>query len=101
MKLLIITAIAEFEKAVTQMLKEAHIDAFSSSDVEGHKNLNSMVNTQNWYSSGKISDESVLIFSFTEEEQIAEFMRAARAFNEKQKTQNRIRAVVLPIEQHL
>lgn len=101
MKLLIITAIAEFEKAVTQMLKDAHIEAFSSSDIEGHKNFNSMVNTQNWYSSGNISDESLMIFSFTEEGQVEEFMAAARVFNEKQKTNNRIRAVVLPIEKHL
>lgn len=101
MKLLIITAIAEFEKPVSQMLKQAQIEAFSSSDIEGHKNINSMVNAQNWYSSGNISDDSLMIFSFTGQEQIDEFMSAARAFNEEQKTQNRIRAVVLPIEQHL
>lgn len=101
MKLLIITAIAEFQDALTQMLKDANIEAFSSSDIEGYKNLNSIVSTQNWYSSGRIADESLMVFSFTEDRQIDAFLKAASAFNEERKTDNRIRAVVLPIERHL
>lgn len=101
MKLLIVTAIAEFQDELSQMLKDSNIEAFSSSEIEGYKNLNSMVSTQNWYSSGRIADESLMVFSFTEDRQIDEFMKVASAFNDRQKTNNRIRAVVLPIERQL
>lgn len=101
MKLLIVTSIAEYQEDVVKLLKASHIQAFSSSEIEGFKNLNSMVSTENWYGNRTISDQSVMIFSFAEEEHVDEFLASAKQFNEKVKTKNRVRAVVLDIEKQI
>jgi len=101
MKLLIITALAEFQKDVLKILKEAEIEAFSSSDIEGHKNANSFIAAQSWFPGERSGDESMLFFSFTKEELIAPLFELIKEYNKNLTTSNPVRVAVVGIEQFI
>ena len=99
MKLLIVTSLSEFQKDILKLFRESHIEAFSTSDIDGYKN--SLVATQSWFPGEKPGNESVMLFSFTEEEKIDSFFQLAKEYNDHLETNNPVRAVVLPIERHI
>ena len=101
MKLLIVTSVVAFHKDVLKLFKKANIEAFSSSEIDGYKNGNSLVATQSWFPGEKGGNESLMFFSFTDEEKITDFFSTVREFNNKMETNNPIRAAVLPIEQSI
>lgn len=101
MKLLIVTSVVTFQKDVLKLFKKANIEAFSSSEIDGYKNGNSLVATQSWFPGEKGGNESVMLFSFTEEEKITDLFKYLREYNENLETNNPVRAVVLPIEQSI
>ena len=101
MKLLIVTSVAAFQKDVLRLFKKANIEAFSSSEIDGYKNGNSLVATQSWFPGEKGGNESLMIFSFTDEEKIADLFKYLKEYNEHLETNNPVRAVVLPIEQSI
>lgn len=101
MKLLIVTALHEYQKPVLKLFKQADIEAFSSSEIDGYRNINSLVATQSWFPGEKGGNESLMFFSFTEEEKIREFFTITKEFNAGLNTNNPVRAIVLPIEDHL
>lgn len=101
MKLLIVTALHEYQKPVLKLFKQANIEAFSSSEIDGYRNINSLVATQSWFPGEKGGNESLMFFSFTEEEKIREFFAITKEFNAGLNTNNPVRAIVLPIEDHL
>lgn len=101
MKLLIVTALHEFQKKVLKLFREAEIEAFSSSEIDGYKNANSLVATQSWFPGEQGGNESSMFFSFTEEEKVKKFFGLLREFNAGLQTDNPVRAVVLPIEDHI
>ena len=98
MKLLIVTSVAAFQKDVLKLFKKANIEAFSSSEIDGYKNANSLIATQSWFPGEKGGNESSMFFSFTDEDKITVFFSFVREFNNKMETNNPIRAVVVPIE---
>ncbi|UZH54938.1 hypothetical protein JRG66_13355 [Salinimicrobium tongyeongense] len=101
MKLLIVTSVVAFHKDVLKLFIKANIEAFSSSEIDGYKNGNSLVATQSWFPGDKGGNESVMLFSFTEEEKITQLFRYLKEYNEKLETNNPVRAVVLPIERSI
>lgn len=102
MKLLIVTSVSEFQKEVLKLFKKANIEAFSSSEIDGYKNAaNSLVATQSWFPGEKGGNESLMFFSFTEEEKIREFFTYITQFNQNLETNNPVRAVVVPIEESI
>lgn len=99
MKLLIVTAVEEFQKDVLKLFKKAGIEAFSTSEIEGYKNgNNSVVATQSWFPGEKGGSESLMVFSFAQEEKIAPFFKLVEDYNNTLKTNNPVRVVVVPIE---
>lgn len=99
MKLLIVTAVEEFQKDVLKLFKKAGIEAFSSSEIDGYKNgNNSVVATQSWFPGERGGSESLLFFSFTEEANIDAFFTLVTEYNQNLETNNPVRVVVLPIE---
>lgn len=99
MKLLIVTAVEEFQKDVLKLFKKAGIEAFSSSEINGFKNgNNSVVATQSWFPGEKGGSESLLVFSFAEEEKIDSFFELVTDYNSALETNNPVRVVVVPIE---
>ena len=101
MKLLIVTAVEEFQKDVLNLFKKANIENFSSSDIDGYKNRSSLLMASNWFSAGKGGSESSLFFSFTEDEHIDTLSNLIKEFNTNLETNNPLKAVVVPIEKFI
>ena len=70
MKLVLVTAVEEFQKEVLKIFKKANIENFSSSDIDGYKNVPSLFMASNWFSAGKGGNESIMFFSFTSKHKI-------------------------------
>lgn len=99
MKLLIVTAVEEFQKDVLKLFKKAGIEAFSTSEIDGYKNANnSVVATQSWFPGEKGGSESLMVFSFAPEEKIDPFFELVIQYNNNLETNNPVRVVVVPIE---
>ncbi len=101
MKLVMVTAVHEFQKDVLKLFKKANIESFSSSDIDGYKSVSSVLMASNWFSSLKGGTESSLFFSFTEEDNIDSLFNLIKEFNENLETNNPVRAIVLPIEKYI
>jgi len=101
MKLLILTIIVEHKEALVQLLKKAHIDRYSTSEIKGHKEGSSSLSASNWFSniSGDVNSE--MLFSFVEEEKIKLLFELIKEFNAELPTNNPIKGVVLPIESYI
>ncbi|TRX61865.1 hypothetical protein FNH22_03560 [Fulvivirga sp. M361] len=101
MKLLIITAVAQFQHEVSRLLKEAKIDSFSSSGIDGYKESTLQLINSGWFVGERGGVRSHLFFSFTEEEKVEKLMQLIKAFNEKLETDNPVKMVVVPIEKYI
>jgi len=101
MKLLMVTSVEEFHDDILQMFKQAEIYSFSESDIGGHKTIASVVSSANWFAAGKAGTQSILFFSFTEDENIDKVFVLLKEYNNNLETNNPIKAVVLPIERTL
>lgn len=101
MKLVVVTAVEEFQSAILKLFKKANIENFSSSDIDGHKNGSSVLMASSWFAGQKSGDESSLFFSFAEEEKIDTLFDVIKEFNSNIETNNPIKAVVVPIERFI
>jgi hypothetical protein len=101
MKLVIVTVVEEFQKDVLKLFKKAHIENFSSSEIDGYKNGSSVLMASNWFSGEKAGNESSMFFSFTEDENIDALFGLIKEFNNNLETNNPIKAIVVPIEKFI
>lgn len=101
MKLLIVTTVSEFQQGILKLFKKANIEAFSSSEIDGYKNTNSLIATQSWFPGHKGGNESLMFFSFTDEVKIDEIFEYLKEYNTHLETNNPVRAIVLPIEKSI
>ena len=101
MKLLLVTAVEQFEKEVMQLFKEAEIENFSGSEIDGYKPPVSLMMKSNWFPNVKGGVESSLFFSFTEDKKIDALFALIKEFNTQLETNNPIKAVVVPIERSI
>ncbi|APS38967.1 hypothetical protein [Salegentibacter sp. T436] len=101
MKLLIVTSVAEFQKEILSIFKKANIEAFSRTEIDGYKNTNSVIATVSWFPGEKGGNESLMFFSFTENEKIELLFDLVSEFNENLETNNPIRAAVVNIENYI
>lgn len=101
MKLLIVTAVEQFEKEIPKLFKKANIENFSESDISGFKNPTTMLRTASWFPSDSGGVESSLFFSFTEGANIEILFKLIEEFNKNMETNNPIKAVVVPIEKFI
>tara|TARA_R100001369_G_scaffold62875_1_gene89831 strand:- start:1030 stop:1335 length:306 start_codon:yes stop_codon:yes gene_type:complete len=101
MKLLIVTSVAEFQKEILSIFKKANIEAFSRTEIDGYKNTNSVIATVSWFPGEKGGNESLMFFSFTENEKIELLFQLVSEFNENLETNNPIRVAVVNIENYI
>lgn len=101
MKLVIVTAVAEFQNDILKLFKKSNIENFSESDIDGHKSSNGYMVSPNWFGSRNEGNESTLFFSFTDEDQIDVLLALIKEYNKNIETNNPIKAVVLPIEKSI
>lgn len=101
MKLVIVTAVAEYHEAVLDLFKKSGIETFSSSDIDGYKEKSSLLATQSWFPSMKGGNDSHMYFSFTNAALISSLLKEIRKKNADFAAENPIRAIVLPIEEYV
>lgn len=101
MKLLIVTVVEEFQLEARRLFKESHIERFSGSEIDGFKEVPSFLGNSSWFPSEAGGAESIMFFSFTEEEKIDIFFELAKKFNNQLETDNPIKAIVVPIERSI
>jgi hypothetical protein len=101
MKLVIVTVVEAFHKDVIKLFKQAGIESFSESDIDGYKNGSSLLMASNWFSGTKGANESNMFFSFTEDARIDSLFNLIKEFNANLETNNPIKAIVVPIERYL
>ncbi|HEY9082216.1 MAG: hypothetical protein OQJ96_08320 [Flavobacteriales bacterium] len=101
MKLLIVTAIAAHQQEVLKLFKASGIEAFSSSEIDGYKNISSLIAAHSWFPSQPGGNESLLFFSFSEEEKVNQLLEKVQTFNANTENFNPIRAAVIAIEKFI
>jgi len=98
MKLLLITAVKEFEKEIKQILKKSEVKSFSYKDVKGFKDSSEDAMEANWFATNMQENESVLFYAFLQKENADKIFDLVAEFNEKQKTASHIHLAMLNIE---
>jgi len=98
MKLVIITAIKQFEKDIKLQLKKANVKTFSFRDVTGYRDSTEDAVETNWFSSEMNQTESILFYAFVKNETVDILFDTINDFNNKQKTLSHIHVAVMNIE---
>lgn len=99
MKLLLITAIEEFEKEVKNILKHSGVKVFSYQSVKGYKNTKKEL--ENWFSLDNIEIDSLLFTVFIESEYVDEIYKSVEEFNSKQVTLSHIHIATVQLEKSI
>ena len=100
MKLLMITAIREFEKNVKDILNHSGVKSFSYHYVKGYKN-ESDGSSENWFGASHTEIDSVLFAVFIDENFTEEVYKKVELFNGKQKSLSKIHVATLNIEKSI
>jgi hypothetical protein len=98
MKLLIITAVAAFEKEIKIMLKKANINTYSFQDVKGYSDISEETIDSNWFAAEYNETESILFYAFARTEEVDQIFNLINTFNAKEETLSQIHVAVLNIE---
>ena len=98
MKLVVITAIAEFDKEVKKMLKEAKVLSYSYRDVKGYRDSTEDAVETNWFGSEMNETEAILFFAFVAKENVDKLFELVNEFNKEQKTLSHIHVASLNVE---
>ncbi len=98
MKLLLITAVSEFENEVKQILNKAQVKTFSYREVTGYRNTSEDAIESNWFGTERNENESIMFYAFVEKENVDAVFNAIGIFNSKQETLSHIHSAVLNIE---
>ncbi len=98
MKLLLITAVAEFENEVKQILKKAQVKTFSYREVTGYRNTSEDAIESNWFGSEMNENESIMFYAFVPKENVDMVFSAISEFNSNQETLSHIHSAILNIE---
>ncbi|MBX9807280.1 MAG: hypothetical protein K2X95_05745 [Flavobacteriaceae bacterium] len=98
MKLLLITAVKEFEKEIKQILKKAQVKSFSYRDVKGFKDNSEDAIEANWFATNMQETESVLFYAFVQKDKVDTLFELVEIFNKEQVTKSNIHIAVLNIE---
>lgn len=100
MKLLIVTAIRECMDAIDRIFDKHGVRVYSTTNIRGIRNdIGKPSVADNWFGTdGKIPYDSVMLFSFTDEETAKATLQSLAAYNEKDNQDFPVRAFLLPVE---
>lgn len=98
MKLFIVTCLKEYREDVNKIFKQANIHVFSTTDVIGFKDDQAHNVLEDWFASGDEKFDSMMLFSFTADENAEDAMDLINKFNEEYKTGFPVRAFIVPVE---
>jgi len=100
MKLIVITAIAEFDKEIKKMLKEAKVKSYTYQHVKGFRDSTEESLENNWFGSEMNETETVLFYVFTAKENIDSIFNTISEFNHNQNSISKIHIASLEIERY-
>lgn len=98
MKLLLITAVEEFEKNVKEILVHAGVSAFSYTSVKGYKSEGGLISLENWFAAQVTESDSLLFTVFVPDENVEKVFHYVEKFNQKREFFSRIHLSSLDIE---
>jgi hypothetical protein len=98
MKLLLITAVKEFEKDIKLILKKSEVKSFSYRDVKGFKDNSEDAIEANWFANNRQETESILFYAFVKKEKVDALFELVEAFNKIQVSKSNIHIAVLNME---
>lgn len=101
MKLLIVTCVKECKNDVYKIFKQANINVFSATDLVGFKNNQTFNIAEEWFASGDEKFDSMMVFSFTADENAERGLVLFNNYNETNKPDFPIRAFMLPVEKFI
>ena len=100
MKLVLITAIAEFGQDIKKMLKEAKVKSYSYRDVKGFRDASEESVESNWFGSEMNETDSVVFYVYVLKENVTILFDLVNKFNAKQESLSHIHLAVLTIDQY-
>ncbi len=100
MKLVVITAIAEFEKDIKKMLKEAKVKSYSYKEVKGFRDASEENIESNWFGSEMNETDSVVFYAFILQQNIDILFDEVTQFNKYQETISKVHLAVLSLEKY-
>lgn len=98
MKLFVVTCLIDYREDVYKTFKKANINIFSATDVVGFRNDQTFDLLEEWFASGEERYDSLMVFSFTSDENAALGMSLFKSYNETVKPEFPIRAFIMPVE---
>lgn len=98
MKLLIVTCLQDYLKAVAGIFDKAAIQVFSTTNVTGRKDGQASSLLDNWFSTGTGEYDSTILFSFTQEVNAENAMALINDYNKTEAKEFPIRAFIVPVE---
>ncbi len=101
MKLVIVTAVEFFHDDMLHIFKKAGVKTVSESDIDGYKNIPTVLTASNWFAAEKGGIKSVMLFSFTNDEKIDVLFQLIKEYNTNLETNNPVKAIVLPVERFI
>lgn len=99
MKLLLITCLKEYLGDVSKIFAQGNIEVFSTSDIIGHREGAAHNMLDDWFVSGGEEVDSIMIFTFTSDENAATGLQLIKEHNETMKLDFPIRAFMMPVDQ--
>ena len=100
MKLVVITAIAEFEKDIKNMLKEAKVKSYSYRDVKGFRDASEENVESNWFGSEMNETDSIVFYAFILQQNLDTLFQEVNQFNKEQKTISKVHLAVFSVEKY-
>jgi len=98
MKLLLITAIREFESKIKRNLKKAEVSTFSFQHVTGYRDSTEDAVESNWCANEMNQTEAIVFFACVKEEKVDMLFELIDEFNKNQETMSHIHVALLNIE---
>ena len=97
MKLLIITAVQEFEEQIKKILLKSGTRVFSYMPATGYKDLAEDIE-ENWFGGGMHENESVVFMAFVPTESENLVYEKVQAFNDNDEFSSRIHVATVDLE---
>lgn len=98
MKLVLITAIAEFGQDIKKMLKEAKVKSYSYRDVKGFRDASEEGVETNWFGTEMNEIESIVFYAFVSKENVSILFDLMKEFNDKQESISHVHLAVFSVE---
>lgn len=99
MKLLLITAIEEFENEIIKILKNLGVNVFSYQSVKGYRNDENTL--ESWFSTEHLSVDSLLFTVFVEQELENKIYEKIQILNSKLETLSKVHLATVMLEKSL